>query len=191
MKTHTIKPNELEAIALAASTEETRYYLNGVYITGGAMVATDGHRLAGLRLDKTGDKDGFILGSADIKKALQLAKLTKKEAGKHVEELVAIVIEGNTIKIMLGEIEKAAFGFKPIDGRFPDYRRVIPANCDDGVAACSFNADYMVDFSKMAKLLSGTKTSHIRLRSTGEGTPIFIDISGAREFTEVLMPVRF
>lgn len=184
--TYTIKPNELEAISLSASTEQTRYYLNGVYITGNAMVATDGHRLAGLRLSEA-SSEGFILGNADIKKALQLYKSVPLKQRGDVE----IRIVGETLLVINKSENVGSFLFKPVDGNFPDYTRVIPTNTDEGKPVTSFNAAYMADFDKMSRLLTGNKTSCIRLRSTGDDAPLLVDIAGAGEFTGVLMPKRF
>ncbi len=77
MTTYTIKANELEAISLASSTEQTRYYLCGVCIESYqdgtiGLISTDGHRLASLRAKLTEQpKESFILSSDDIKIVLK------------------------------------------------------------------------------------------------------------------------
>lgn len=82
--TYTIKPNELQAVALASSAEEIRYYLKGVLCelyndnTVG-LIATDGHRLASINTQsREAIKDSFILASDDVKKAAAMAKAEQK-----------------------------------------------------------------------------------------------------------------
>lgn len=114
----------------AMSTEETRYYLNGIYIhaaenDGVAVlraVATDGHRLARFEMPLPD-------GAADMP-AVIIPRKAVVELRKLVEEA------GDTIQITLSE-SKVRFSFdhivmtsKLIDGTFPDYQRVIPQGND-------------------------------------------------------------
>lgn len=111
----------------AISTEETRYYLNGVYFhvaeDDGAptlrAVATDGHRLA--RVD-TALPEGAA-GMADVivprKTVGELRKLLEVDA----EEIEISVSE---TKIRFAN-DSVVLTSKVIDGSFPDYSRVIPA----------------------------------------------------------------
>lgn len=207
MKTYTIKPNELEAIALAASTEEARYYLNGVYIEPNesgtvALIATDGHRMASLRLVKENQtKDGFIFGNDDIKKILGSVKAESKTISKSLRHLLAIRIEKTGVELSVtyvlldneGNLKRVCGSFitKEIDGTFPDYRRVIPA-ADDAKADAdlSFNVIYVSDFGKMASLIARTKTQQIAIKSSGRHCPILITLPHNNEFVGVLMPMR-
>lgn len=120
----------IDRTKFAMSTEETRYYLNGIYLheadqEGVAVlraVATDGHRLARFEMplpDGAKEMPGIIIP----RKAIQeLRKLSDDAA--------------DTIKISLSE-SKIRFEFdhivltsKLIDGKFPDYQRVIPEGND-------------------------------------------------------------
>ena len=112
----------------AISTEETRYYLNGVYLhvakdDGGEKlraVATDGHRLA--RVDA--DLPDGAAGMADVivprKTVGELRKLLEEDAG-------AVTISVSETKIRFAN-ESVVLTSKVIDGAFPDYTRVIPSN---------------------------------------------------------------
>lgn len=108
----------LAGVAFAISTEETRYYLNGVFLhplaEGGlALVATDGHRLAKRELpyDLTG-----LAGIIIPRKTVGLiSKIMEGEA----------TFSGSRQKIRF-ESEKVTLTSKLIDGTFPDYARVIP-----------------------------------------------------------------
>jgi DNA polymerase III subunit beta len=114
----------------AISTEETRYYLNGIFlhvteVDGAAMlraVATDGHRLARVELPAPQGAAGMP-GVIVPRKAVN-------EIQKLIEDLAQeITIELSTAKarFQFGDVMLTT---KLIDGTFPDYGRVIPANND-------------------------------------------------------------
>ncbi len=130
----TLPANDLRAIIdrtrFAMSTEETRYYLNGIYLHAAdkdgvqvlRAVATDGHRLARFEMP-------LPEGAADMP-GIILPRKAVAEIRKLVEEA------GDSIKIELSE-SKIRFSFdhivltsKLIDGTFPDYQRVIPQGND-------------------------------------------------------------
>jgi DNA polymerase-3 subunit beta len=110
----------------AISTEETRYYLNGVYMhisdSDGAKVlrcvATDGHRLA--RIDApmpegAADMPGVIVPRKTVG---ELRKLLDDDEMK-----IAVSVSETKIRFATPEITLTS---KVIDGTFPDYTRVIP-----------------------------------------------------------------
>ena len=114
----------------AISTEETRYYLNGIYLhtvedegsTVLRAVATDGHRLA---RSQTQAPDGSA-GMPGI--------IVPRKAVGEIQRLVedpdaAVLIELSDSKIRLS-VGETVLTSKLIDGTFPDYNRVIPAGND-------------------------------------------------------------
>ncbi len=120
----------IEKTQFAISTEETRYYLNGIYfhtleVNGEEhlrAVATDGHRLA---LSETPAPAGAV-GMPGIivprKTVSELQKvLTEGDA------TVSIALSSVKIRVQLGDIVLTS---KLIDGTFPDYGRVIPQRND-------------------------------------------------------------
>ncbi len=120
----------IDKTQFAISTEETRYYLNGIYIhttevDGHVMlraVATDGHRLARVEIPAPS-------GSAGMPGVIVPRKAVA-EVQKLVEDVNAeVVIELSTTKIRFtfGDVVLTS---KLIDGTFPDYARVIPTNND-------------------------------------------------------------
>ena len=111
----------------AISTEETRYYLNGVYMhvadaDGGKMlrcVATDGHRLARVDADLpdgAADMQGVIVPRKTVN---ELRKLLDQD---DVE--IAVSVSETKVRFATPEITLTS---KVIDGTFPDYTRVIPS----------------------------------------------------------------
>lgn len=120
----------IDKTRFAISTEETRYYLNGIYFhvaeTGGIQtlraVATDSHRLARAELplpDGAAGMPGIIV-----------PRKTVNELHKLIEDMdgtVDVRLSDTKIRFDLGS---AVLTSKLIDGTFPDYTRVIPANND-------------------------------------------------------------
>ena len=110
----------------AISTEETRYYLNGVYMhiadgeDGPALrcVATDGHRLARIDADVpagAADMHGVIVPRKTVG---ELRKLLDND-----EAEIAVSVSETKVRFATPEITLTS---KVIDGTFPDYARVIP-----------------------------------------------------------------
>lgn len=104
--------------AFAMSTEETRYYLNGVYLhnVDGALVgvSTDGHRLAKSVVDGAGDVSPIIVPRKTV---TELRKLLA-EGGD-----VTLDTSATKLRVTCGDFVLVS---KVIDGTFPDYTRVIP-----------------------------------------------------------------
>lgn len=132
----------IDKTRFAISTEETRYYLNGIYfheaVEAGSpvlrAVATDGHRLAQVQYalpDGAAGMPGVIIPR---KAVLELHRLIEDEEGN-----VEISLSDSKIKFQLGSLVLTT---KLIDGSFPDYTRVIPENNDKvlGVDAKAFTA---------------------------------------------------
>jgi DNA polymerase-3 subunit beta len=120
----------IDKTQFAISTEETRYYLNGIYLHAAGTaaaptlraVATDGHRLAQLDLplpEGAGGMPGIIV-----------PRKTVNEVQRLIEDAQAEV----TVELSQGKIRFTLAGVvltsKLIDGTFPDYARVIPAGND-------------------------------------------------------------
>ncbi len=110
----------------AISTEETRYYLNGVYMhiaesDGGKMlrcVATDGHRLARIDADMPD-------GAADLPGVI-VPRKTVGELRKLLDDddmVIAVSVSETKVRFATPQITLTS---KVIDGTFPDYTRVIP-----------------------------------------------------------------
>ena len=114
----------------AISTEETRYYLNGIYLhtvsgVDGEMlraVATDGHRLAQIELAAPAGATGMPGVIVPRKTVAEVQRLLEDGSSE-------VVVELSTAKIRFA-FGDAVLTSKLIDGTFPDYARVIPAGND-------------------------------------------------------------
>ncbi len=107
----------------AISTEETRYYLNGIYLhsADGIMraVATDGHRLARVEAPLPEGAEGMPGVIVPRKTVSELRKLIDETEGD-----VEIALSDTKIRYAFDKVELTS---KLIDGTFPDYERVIPS----------------------------------------------------------------
>ena len=114
----------------AVSTEETRYYLNGIHLhaTGeGAAstlrgVATDGHRLARIEVELP---EGASAIQPIIVPRKTISEIRKLIDGR--DDAVTVGISATRIQFLL---ENAILVSRLIDGTFPDYERVIPTEND-------------------------------------------------------------
>lgn len=124
----------IDRTRFAISTEETRYYLNGIYLhaarakAGGAelpvlrAVATDGHRLARVEMPLPDGAAG-IPGVIIPRKTVNEVRKLIDEAADQIE----ISLTENKIRFSFDSITLTS---KLIDGTFPDYERVIPTGND-------------------------------------------------------------
>lgn len=114
----------IEATNFAMAQQDVRYYLNGMLweLSQGKLcaVATDGHRLA------LGTKEASVTGENQIivpRKAIyELLRLLNDEEGD-----LTILLSNNQLRVTM---QNYIFTSKLIDGKFPDYNRVIPQSGD-------------------------------------------------------------
>ncbi len=200
----TIQPNHLESVLIAASKEEARYYLNGVYFHNKDgnlfLVATDGHRM--IRIDGGACEpfESFILESATATKALKLVKMLAKEY-KPIAHMIRLDVDtgAKTIRLVIrnneGELQKEhdSIAYRPIDGTFPDYERVIPAHDSiEAISQVSINGAYYADMAKAMQIYTGTKCAHPRLTFTKDYGPMLVHTNSRDSdgFFGVLMPMK-
>jgi DNA polymerase-3 subunit beta len=129
----------------AISSEETRYYLMGIYFhTSGdelLAVSTDGHRLARVsngKPDESGEFEGIIIPRKCVGEVLKIVD--------EVEGKVVVEMSATKVRFTLGD---AILTSKVIDGTFPDYNRVIPKSNDKVVT---------VDASSLAESIDRVST---------------------------------
>ncbi len=120
----------IDKTRFAVSTEETRYYLNGIFVhtvAGGdgtvlRAVATDGHRLARFETAVPAGADGMPGVILPRKTIGELHKLLDGAEGD-----VHVALSDTKVRFALDSIVLTS---KLIDGTFPDYERVIPSGND-------------------------------------------------------------
>jgi len=135
----------IDKTRFAISTEETRYYLNGVYLhisegEGGKKlraVATDGHRLALSEIEAPAGSEGLTGVIIPRKAVAEIRRLIDGFDGE-------IGISASEAKIVF-TAGRAVLTTKLIDGSFPDYARVIPQNNDKTLKAGNVALEKAVD----------------------------------------------
>ena len=124
--------NLLDQVAFAMAVHDIRYYLNGIlFVAEGtqlSLVATDGHRLAfaSATLDVEVPKQEVILPRKTV---IELQRLLS-DAGGENQPHIEMQFANNQAKFTFGGME---FVTKLVEGKFPDYNRVIPKNHSNSV----------------------------------------------------------
>lgn len=152
----------LDKTHFAMAQQDVRYYLNGLLLeTGKKMVravATDGHRLALCELPTEGGKANGKGAKGDGHQVIiprkGVQELQRLLTG---DDAVVLAIGTNHVRATIGEIR---FTSKLIDGRFPDYERVIPKPQGNVLKA---GRDVLRQALQRAAILSNEKYRGVRL----------------------------
>lgn len=150
----------IDKTRFAISTEETRFYLNGIYIHAAKegkaktmrAVATDGHRLARYELDLpdgAADMPGVIVPRKTV---AELRRLLDDADGA-----IEIGLSDTKIQFQFGSVELTS---KLIDGTFPEYQRVIPSGNDKALSLEAKEFSQAVD---RVSTISADKTRAVKL----------------------------
>lgn len=146
----------IESTHFSMANQDVRYYLNGMSIESEGneirSVATDGHRLAICKIAN----DSLALPARQVivprKGILEIIRLLSP-----VDEEVNIYLGSNHIRIIDSEF---SFTSKLVDGRFPDYRRVLPRNGDKIFVT---DKEQLRQVLSRASILSNEKFKGVRL----------------------------
>ena len=140
-----IKTNTLKALLLFSAKKDIRHYLNGVFFesceNGINSVATDGHALIAIR--ESIDNQYTGLSAIIPRESLERAVKTKS---------VSLIITTDNERFNIADGGNVISGTCD-DGRFPDYRRVIPSTCNNEPA--TYSAELLLNFEKVNKYLTG------------------------------------
>ena len=188
MATIHVYRNKLKAASRFMANQDIRYYLNGLLIESNPMqsriVATDGHTLFASRDDAKGDNAGSFTGimPADTVKAILAWKAPYKSAND-----APVVL--TTSDDLAGEHRAEWCGniciFKLIDGKFPDYARVVPTTLDAGISF--FQPEYLLRCTKAAQDLNTSAKGMFAFKCAQDGTGIAV--FSPQSFA-VIMPIK-
>ena len=154
----------IDKTQFAISTEETRYYLAGIYLheagAGKAQtlraVATDGHRLAQMEIELPKGAEGMPGIIVPRKTVAEVQRLLEDNDAE-----VAIQLSPGKIRFTIGELILTS---KLIDGTFPDYARVIPVNNDKELVVDKKEFEAAVD---RVSTVSSERGRAVKLSITG------------------------
>ncbi len=144
----------LALVQYAMAQQDIRYYLNGLLlVTEGneiRVVATDGHRLsyAVAELPESQEKTEVILPRKAI---VELARQLSDG-----DETLDVSIHANQVRFRFGDVDLTT---KVIDGKFPDYQRVIPSGYEKQI---SLDRDELQRALQRAAILSNEKFRGVR-----------------------------
>jgi DNA polymerase-3 subunit beta len=155
----------IERVAFAMAQQDVRYYLNGMLLEVNASslrsVATDGHRLATCIVEASGPETQLQL-IVPRKGILELSKLLTEP-----EDSVTLFLSPNHIRAETGDF---TFTSKLVDGKFPDYGRVIPKNGNKVILAD--RQELRQVFARTA-ILSNEKYRGVRVLLTSGNLQVF------------------
>jgi len=165
-----------------APKNEIRFYLVGVLLeitdAGRFYVSTDGHKLVVIReaRQETDDNGQWII-PRDVILGIKLSKRPVINTAEFNQE------NGKASLTYCGT--ETRFGL--VDGKFPDWRRVVPTNVSGEVA--QFNPDYLVAIRDCAVATVGVgKYSGLSLLHNGNSASLYQ--ADSHDFIGVIMPLR-
>jgi DNA polymerase-3 subunit beta len=181
MHTFETSINALRAARTHAPDKDVRYYLPGVHfdLDAGRMVATDGHRAficAGPAVPGAGT---FIMPNDLIDSVL-------KAVGKRpLYDTVEVSLAAGTIQV---KTANGTFSAPAVDGRFPDWRRIVPQSVSGEVA--QFNPQYLADAREALATYQGFKTDKVAFEVAHNGTNPCVCTSICDDALVIVMPMR-
>jgi DNA polymerase-3 subunit beta len=172
----------LKRVAYAISTDESRYVLNGVLLSFKesklTMVATDGRRLAlvehEMEFPKSSEADVILPNKA----VTELQRILK------MDEPMQITVADNQIAFDLGQIYLVS---KLIEGNYPNYRQVIPAEAKERIV---IEREVLLNAVRRVALLSSEKSNSVKLNFSKNSLDITANTPEIGEAKESL-PVAY
>ncbi len=150
----------IDKTSFAMANQDVRYYLNGLLFDFSGQqlsaVATDGHRLAICDLESSVDVSSDRQLIVPRKGVLELSRMLGTS-----DDEVTLAIGRNHIRLVKGA---TTFTSKLIDGRFPDYKAVVPLGADKQMLV---DKATFIQALQRAAILSNEKYKGVRLESSG------------------------
>lgn len=173
----------IESTHFSMANQDVRYYLNGMSIeTEGneiRSVATDGHRLAICKISN----EELQLPNRQVivprKGILEIIRLLDP-----VDAEIQVFLGSNHVRILDTQF---SFTSKLVDGRFPDYRRVLPRNGDK---VLNTDKDQLRQVLSRASILSNEKFKGVRLNFTDQELKITAN-NPEQEQAEEILEIEF
>lgn len=204
MLTAQINLKTIAAVSLAASTDETRYYLKGVFLEvardGVTYIATDGHVLLASHEALADDAErNTLCGTFIIPIGICRAKRDKRESA-------LATLQGESVTsaaLTIAKDDGTATRFKVIDGTFPNWRRVVPGTSSNPFApltastfaqACDnkapqFNPTLLAVMQKFSLAMGDKGVPYVHYSDAGSPAPITFGPDAGESFG-IVMPVR-
>lgn len=179
----------LKAALICTAKEDVRFYLVGVAIDQGHIVATDGHRAFYAPVPVAQDAPQVIIPRSAIDFFLKKATAELKKKAEKATVKVSIT-EGCTGELRTATVSET---FVPIDGKFPEWKRIIPKFKAEEYQGgdLSFNWSYMADFQKIAKILGSKNDGAILIPNKETNGAALVEFVDPRFPAKgIIMPMR-
>ncbi|MCK0069403.1 DNA polymerase III subunit beta [Kordiimonas laminariae] len=173
----------IDKARFAISTEETRYYLNGIYLHVATTedgprlraVATDGHRLAQVEQDVPEGSSGMPGIIIPRKTVAEVRKLIDETEGA-----ISVALSDTKIRFAF---EGVTITSKLIDGTFPDYSRVIPEGNDKQL---EMDCRIFAEATDRVSTISSDKTRSVKLSIAPDNLTLSVNSPDSGTATEEL-----
>ncbi len=146
----------IKRTSFSMANQDVRFYLNGLLLevssTSLRSVATDGHRLAFAGCEIESSIEAPIRAIIPRKSVLELSRLITGD------DSISLLFNTQHLKVIFRDVTLTT---KLIDGRFPDYNRVIPLDCDKELI---FDKELLTQALYRASILSNEKYRGIRMK---------------------------
>jgi DNA polymerase-3 subunit beta len=172
----------LNKTKISISNDDTRHYLNGIYLHATVSekntfltgVATDSHRLSSssIQLDKLNNFSSIIIPRKTV---FTLCSLLDDS-----DESFSIQISDNKIKFILGKIVLIS---KVIDGKFPDYQKVVPK--DNSKILTVLSDDFINSVERVASVSLDRKEG-VKLELTKDQLKLSVNSTNSGDGNEVV-----
>jgi DNA polymerase-3 subunit beta len=154
----------LSQTVFAASNDEARQVLTGVFMTviDGELflVATDSYRLAEKNIGKNDHEIKVLIPSSAMQ---DLARIIQDNSGD-----IDIYVDESQVQFSCGDVELIS---RLIDGNFPDYKQLIPAN---GEVTLTINKEDFINITKVSSLFARESAGSITLDVSEEKQEVSI-----------------
>jgi DNA polymerase-3 subunit beta len=197
-----IQSDVIKALLIIAAKGDIRYYLNGVCVDARengdvVLVATDGHRLLAVPMEAA-DVEELAPGEYIIPRDV-LAAVKPNKAGRTTfplsleittpapapdPERPGVTVQARPVFTLIGATTATGL---TIGGRYPDWRRVMPASATGEPGA--YQPAYIGDFGAVAALLHGSTKVHPKIHQSGPEGSALVSCLG-RNALGVVMPLR-
>lgn len=180
----TLTRAQMRAVVLFSGRSDLRYYLNTVALqvdeAGAArLLASDGHRMAVLNL---GQQRGADAGEYLIPR--EAAAGIKRAARKNKAGALALEIDGDAFRVIDRADDSILAGGGLVDGKFPDWQRVVPL--DTSGEAANFNPVFLCGIDKAARELDSGDRYNLAHNGQGPGLTVLPNA----QMVIVTMPMR-
>jgi DNA polymerase-3 subunit beta len=171
----------LKSLNVLSAKKDVRYYMMGVFIEitpkGAYFVATDGHKMG-------------IWHESEITSPETISHVIPSTLIDQVSKVITKATNSIDIELQpLIEINYINNVFKApaIDGKYPDFRRVIPETINNELA--QFDPEFLSQFYKCASILNGVKKPDVAIGHNGTGSGSIVDIQNGK-FLGIIMPYK-